>query len=351
MAFTNLGAQQNIISPAEFISISKTWVCNKAGIYRVSAMGAGGSGAAFFRSTGNGLAASGGGGGGFCEKELYLALNTELTIVIGAGGASVSTSSEGGYDGYDGGATTVVGNGINLSAGGGGKGLYAYAGTVTRAGGAGGVATGGDINFSGGAGGSAFAHNSNFVANAGGGGAPGTPYGVGGRGGNSSALAVGSSAGGGGGIGGNRGGDVTVAGNYGGGGSIRSVGLGDSATSLGGSNSLGTSSLSIDGVTRSPVYGFETLINPLRSLTGGASSGGSASAPGLGAGSGGTLNSATSYIPFLGGGGGAANGGALTISASLIAFGGGSGGSASKLTGPATTYRGGNGLVVIERIG
>jgi hypothetical protein len=246
---------------------------------------------------------------------------------------------------------SVNGTDISLIANGGSKGLYGIGLSTTKFGGDGGTAYGGDVNYSGGNGGYAYSYMGSRTHAAGGGGAPGSPYGVGGAGGD---VGAGGGAGGGGAVGGYKGGDGT-GGYYGGGGGTGGVGGGNG---LAGVNRLGFPLVSsIDGVNRSIFadntnWGFESIYNPLRSLSGGggtgASSGTSYCGPGAGSGA-----RASNVRGSLFGGGGA------TVYASPIDilpyepvfFGGGSGGSSCTATGPAKSNRAGNGLVIIELIG
>lgn len=336
-----------ILSPAEFITSSRTWTCPISGMYRVSAVGAGGSGSAAFCNATSAPAASGGGGGGFCEKNLIINASQTLSIVVGAGGAGVTIgSSPYGIDGNNGGNSTVNGTNISLTAYGGSKGLYGIGTGNTKLGGAGGSASGGDINYSGGSGGSAYSYMASRLFAAGGGGAPGSPYGIGGAGGDGA-----NGAGGGGAVGGYKGGDGT-GGNWGGGAGTGSNGSG----SVGGSNRLGLPLLSsADGVLRAVFadnsnWGFETIYNPLRSLSGGGGAGNSTSYCGPGAGTGAVGLNVSG--PLFGGGGATAYAGAITILPNEpVFFGGGSGGSSCIVTGPAKSNRAGNGLVIIELIG
>jgi hypothetical protein len=92
---------------ALFFPSSTTYTIPASGWYRLSALGAGGSGAASFKST-TAPSASGGGGGGFAESEVYLTKDTVLTITVGAGGASVASSVDGTGAAGNGGGSTII---------------------------------------------------------------------------------------------------------------------------------------------------------------------------------------------------------------------------------------------------
>lgn len=126
---------------------SGTFTAPHDGWYRVTAIGGGGSGGCY-EGLSKGVGC-GGGAGGLCEKLTYLTAGSELTITVGAGGASRSTN----LAGADGSATTVTGTGISLTANGGIGGGYGSAISTLYNGGAGGTSSGGDINNTGGAGG------------------------------------------------------------------------------------------------------------------------------------------------------------------------------------------------------
>lgn len=364
LSLTNIDSSSNIrpiLSPAEFILSSRTWTCFIPGIYRISCMGAGGSGAAIYSTSGQGNASCGGGGGGFCEKTILLNVNEQLNIVVGAGGAGVTSSVDGsGVNGNDGGNSTVIGNNISLTANGGLKGQFLLGTSTTKIGGSGGSASGGDINFSGGKGGDIYAYVANKIARSGGGGAPGSPYGIGGAGGDAN-VAGAHMCSGGGAVGGFKGGTQTAgsgcyfSGGAGTGGN-GSANVDNGSGGFGGKNRLGILTIrSIDNIDRSTNVGFDTPYNPLRNLSGGGGNGAAnTSAEGTNGGSGGGSGATSVNVlgPLVGGGGGSMSLSApvtLTSSSNVI-FGGGSGGSTCQYTGPAMSARGGNGLVVIELI-
>ena len=169
----------------------------------VLVIGAGGSGGAGGANNG-GLNASGGGGGGFACGIIDVVPGQVLpTIIVGAGGASVSDNANTPQNGLAGGTSSF---GSLLSASGGGAGAATATVTATLSGGSGGVGSAnlglrGGALANGGRGGSKL-----NTANAGGqvfgGGAAGTIFGQGGNGGDSvaSATSVSSSVTGGGAI-------------------------------------------------------------------------------------------------------------------------------------------------------
>lgn len=109
--------------------------------------GGGGGGGVFGSGGGTAVASEAGSGAGWC-KQYVTAPSGTFTIVVGIGGAK---GASGDNAGTNGGATTVVGTDVNLSAGGGlgGSGHTGISGS--QAGGAkvGGTSTGGDVNGSG----------------------------------------------------------------------------------------------------------------------------------------------------------------------------------------------------------
>jgi len=128
--------------PTIFLSKSQTWVPPQDGNIMIHVIGAGGSGAARY----NNNQATSGAAGGYCRKNsLAVTTSGSFTVVIGAGGNSVSGSTVG----IAGGNTTFAGTGLGstLTANGGGGGNLSY----TNA--SGGTASGGDVNNTGGLGG------------------------------------------------------------------------------------------------------------------------------------------------------------------------------------------------------
>ena len=140
------------------ISNSGSYTLTAGSSYNIIAIGAGGAGGAAgnFQNVNppNGaLAAQGGGSGAICSK--YVTANSDITISIslGAGGIGVDTNTTGGVTtGGSGGATTVTGPSINMSAGGGNGGQGARdtgSGSVSLPDISPAVATGGDVSFAG----------------------------------------------------------------------------------------------------------------------------------------------------------------------------------------------------------
>lgn len=125
--------------PTIFLHNSQTWVPPQDGNIMIHVIGAGGSGFG-----GNVLGVSSGAAGGYCRKNsLAVTTSHNYTVVIGAGGARVTNSTQG----IAGGITSVSGTGLPagtpLRAFGGGGGQSGSSST-------GGVATGGDVMNTGG---------------------------------------------------------------------------------------------------------------------------------------------------------------------------------------------------------
>jgi len=70
-----------LLQPARFCTTSQTVTIPVSGTYRVSLVGAGGSGGCAKNGT-----ASGGGGGGFVEDDAYIMAGTTINITLGTGG-------------------------------------------------------------------------------------------------------------------------------------------------------------------------------------------------------------------------------------------------------------------------
>jgi hypothetical protein len=321
---------------AEFIIAYRSWTCHKAGVYRICALGGGGGGGCDTNHAQG--AAGGGGGGGFCQKELFIDLNTQLTIVIGSGG--VPRTSFG--PGNSGGQTTVSGININLIANGGTGGETKYINAQTAAGGFGGGAFGGDLNYSGGNGGNVLCTASTW--NASGGGASGSPYGNGGNGGNIT-YNVGNNHTGGGSVGEKHANNKTASSTVGppGTGGYNNSGKGINRLGFAGPAENGTS-VGLDGFYRdgqSLTYtnssiSFDSIYYPFLGLSGGPG--------GSGAGSATCIISAG----VCGGQGGLSS---ADFSIKQNSIGGGGGGYAQSLLSPYISAGGGNGLVTIELIG
>ncbi len=148
------GSSNNVALDMQFITASQTYTAVRTGRYRITAIGAGGSGgAATAGHTATLYAwAQGGCAGGVSQKTVSLTASNTLTIVIGAGGSNVSVKSDFppySLNGNPGGNTTVVGPGISLTANGGPGGLATLGTTIISAQ-TGGTATGGDLNNTGG---------------------------------------------------------------------------------------------------------------------------------------------------------------------------------------------------------
>jgi len=351
-------------SIAEFYPSSITWTCYYTGWYRLSALGAGGSGGAIYRSAANFGSATGGGGGAFAEKEVYLIVGDTLTIVVGAGGArTASTVDVTGVNGNDGGETTIHGASgsdiclaINIHAGGGGHGHFAIINGEAITGGVGGTVSGNyDLGFAGGAGGDAL-HTSAY-RNASGGGSSGSPYGIGGRGGHSKRTTAHANTGGGG-IAGNHGGDITATATFTHGASSfeSAPNNADGVSGNAPRNKIGIRTNA--GIISPPRYGggltlnttfwpagLESSSNPFRAITSGVQT---ISESGVGCGGGADSDGSAYSSPAFGGSAGCrlatpAGGGLLT------GIGGGSGGITNG--NACTSAAGGEGIVAIERIG
>ncbi len=126
--------------PTIFLHTSQTWVPPQDGNIMIHVIGAGGSGFG-----GNTPSCTSGAAGGYCRKNsLAVTTSHNYTVVIGAGGARVTSATQG----IAGGTTSVSGTGLPagtpLRAFGGGGGLSGANPSVA------GVATGGDVNNTGG---------------------------------------------------------------------------------------------------------------------------------------------------------------------------------------------------------
>jgi len=358
---------RTIQSPAIFFPVSGSYVIPFTGLYRISGIGAGGSGAVAY-NTSNVVAANGGGGGGFAEREMWLLAGDVVVFTIGAGGAAVFRSAAANTHGNAGGITTITcaARGLSLSMTGGGAGLFRTTAATLWGGGLGGVGSGGDINFSGGNGGDL--RNSTLCAKATGGGAAGSPYGNGGNGGNANGTVFDRMASGGGGVGENNGGYANVSNQVSGGGGVggnapASLNI---ATNPGGISPFGVQTTMLTIALQEMNLGFLSLFDPLRALHGAGGSGIRATLGhdpiilgGPGAGSGAVWSGHTPLVnnkllvhPPLGGTGGAVKYDNSTnqIFAGDAGFGGGGGAAISASSG-VTSGAGGPGLGIIERIG
>ena len=130
--------------PTIFLHNSQTWVPPQDGNIMIHVIGGGGSGSATTWTS----RIQSGAAGGYCRKNsLAVTTSGSFTVVVGAGGASVSAADAAGTAG---GNTTVAGTGLSstLTANGGAGGALTNA-TYT----AGGTALNGDVNYAGGRGG------------------------------------------------------------------------------------------------------------------------------------------------------------------------------------------------------
>ncbi len=334
-------------SVASFFPASATYIIPRSGWYRLSALGAGGSGGAIFQTTAGG-ASTGGGGGQYAESEVYLKAGTVVTITIGAGGLSVSSNVSGtGVSGSDGGDTLISCPGVSIRAHGGKGGRFSIINAAVVPGGLAGTGpTGAEFTADGAPSGTAT-HTTN-AANASGGGAPGTPGGPGGPSGNCYGTLA--SASGGGGLhgypsGAAFGATLSASGDGGPNGASADA---NGTTTAPGMRALGVTGVCADGLTRSGAFaGFESMTDPFSLLTGPCSSAGIAHNYNTG-------QTIFSGSVLLGASGGITCGPASNTydyaNSGSVTFGGGSGAAASSIS-YAVSARGGNGLVVIERIG
>jgi hypothetical protein len=172
------------------ITSSGTWVNrNRNATYvHIYVVGAGGSGGVAYpenrtvfligNQEGVGVAAGGGAGGVSYSRVAGNAI-TSANIVIGTGGAGVSTSAEGAeIPGNAGSSSSFIGSSLNMVGGGGSGGsantvIDAQSTTASVPSTPGGTASGGNLgNFTGGSGGSVLVTTSNLGYGASGGGAP-----------------------------------------------------------------------------------------------------------------------------------------------------------------------------------
>lgn len=286
--------------------------------YDIFAVGASGSGGSVVSGDGR---ATGGGGAGWSRDWGEVATDTAVTVTLGAPGAG-TTAASGAQNGNDGGTTTVVGTGINISITGGKKGLASATATAAN-GGDGGVASGGKFNVNGSRGGNIATTATGPKATGGGSVnlfATATANAT--RGGDIANSIVGSGqATGGGGVGG-RGGDnptgnSTTAGGGAGG------DAGDGATSPVGADITGGTATNTQPATNFVLDVLGTFPGIMPTSSGNA--GASATLEGGGT-AGGT--GASSGVPALGGGGAIAHQSGNAAGAN-VTRGGGSGGVAA----------------------
>ena len=127
--------------PTIFLSKSQTFVPPQDGNIMIHVIGAGGSG-----SAGTAQAQTSGAAGGYSRKNsLAVTTSGSFTVVVGAGGATVSDAN-----GVAGGNSTVAGTGLSatLTANGGARGVKGSTSATS-----GGTAANGNVNNTGGAGG------------------------------------------------------------------------------------------------------------------------------------------------------------------------------------------------------
>lgn len=306
---------------------SKSYAVPQSGWYRITAVGAGGSGAA----SSSGFA-QGGCAGGLAQKKVKLTAGDTLVITLGLGGTSVSSvSGNAGAAGNAGGNTTVTGPGLSLTANGGPGGGFGNPVTAKT----GGTASGGDFNRTGG-------------------GAPASAVAKGATGGGSiafllstgypaGACTVVESASGGAGVGGSS--LVPSAPHYvsGGGGSFGTA-SGATLVTYGGPDYFGQ-------YAASGASGAFDATPPLTFPIGGGGGGvGGSGGPG---GGGGGAWSPGSTSSAAAGGLGAGGGGCYSSSATggSGGAGGGGGGASSNASSTCNSGRGGNGFALVEFLG
>ena len=150
------------------ITASTTWTAQCNGVLDILAFGAGGSGGACLGLTGATLRATGGNAGPTAFKRVRLKRGDQVVFTLGTGGAAKALLSTAAENGNDGGTTTVVGPGFDMTlpGGKGGVGLDTTAAVnpQTNA-----PVTGADIYYLGGQGGAISASAGAFHAATGGG--------------------------------------------------------------------------------------------------------------------------------------------------------------------------------------
>ena len=258
------------VGQEQYVSAGTFTFVVPAGVTTISAVCIGGGGGGAGGDGGRGQTNNGGGGGGLCYGRIPVTAGESLTVVVGAGGASVT-----GSNGTAGGNTTIS-RGANtlMSALGGAGGLERngqVAGPQSAAGGNYILAS--NVIGTGHAGGAGGAGNNNASGGTGGGGAGGY-NGAGGPGGSYNTAGSGppiSFGGGGGGGGGYAG---TIAGRIGGGGGGSGI-LGPGDVGLGGTTNGGGGGGSSGGQN-----GFTSSVNGGGNYGGGG--GGRADSSGLG---------------------------------------------------------------------
>lgn len=318
----NLGITP-VNNSALFFFSSTVFKIPENGWYRISVVGGGGTAAcAVVDPFDTKIGVTGGGGGGFTEKTIYLYKNEKLTIIVGAQASANSVSGIlSSSAGSNGNFSRVYNGKINLIATGG------RGGEVGSNGGAGGMGYGGDLNFKGGNGGKTTVTDTNISSS---GGAAGSVYGNGGSAGDATT----SSRPGGGGVG-----RTSTTSGWG-------AGRGGGST---GESIFGISAgASVDGILKTGIQ-LDSFFDPLAALTG--SAGGRTTAGGPGAGGGSESGGTTSGAGGFGGGGGCCRNTSNAAGGNGGIGGGGGGAAVTSAAGPtATAGRGGQGVIVIERV-
>lgn len=328
-----------------FFASSTNYAIPVSGLYRLSVLGAGGSGAALLFITSGG-AASGGCGGAFTENEVYLEKGTIVKITIGAGGASATSTTSGtGVNGNAGGDTTIQCNGVLMVAKGGVGGRFTTTLSTATTTLAAAISYGGLINSKGGVSGIATKTTDAFCYVTGGA-SSGSPYGDGKNSGDANSSGADSVSGGA---------SITYA-------SSNNASQGAGVGGINGANVLGiVSNASVDGFSRiglstsTIALGFECYIDPWRALTAGSNNAVNGAYVGPGAGSSASTSSSTAGFnaSICGGSGAAYNSTQTTQVSGLCLLGGGSGACVVRTAAATQANSGiaGNGLVTIERIG
>lgn len=138
-----------VFTHAEMYTSSATFVTKIAGPHRYIVLGAGGSGACNWLTSGIDVSASatGGAAGGMAIKDSDGVAGVSYSFIAGTPGAANTSGAR--QDGSDGTVTTFTGPGVAITCNGGKGGRYSITGAAL-AGSVGGTATGGDFNYKGG---------------------------------------------------------------------------------------------------------------------------------------------------------------------------------------------------------
>lgn len=146
------GAMSSVVQ-YEYVTTSKTVTALRDGTLDIFISGGSGSGGSLW---GNGFLGGAGAGEAATKRGIPVIAGDVVTVVIGAGGASVTRASAGVQAGNPGSPSSVSGPGFAITVNGGAGGTAST--TVPLAGGAGGTGgTGGDVHLAGGAGGDVLA--------------------------------------------------------------------------------------------------------------------------------------------------------------------------------------------------